>query len=710
MRNYSKRLLPFTITVLFLLTFMFTTVSPIIGNLKLGLDLKGGFEILYQVRPIDSGGKVTKGLLLATERTVEKRINISKVAEPDITIEGTDRIRVKIAGVSDQTKLRELIGQPAYLTFKDERGRTVLDGHDLSPNGAGIGYDNLNRAEVIVTFKDPDKLKRVTEANLDKPLSILMDDKVVSSPIVQTVINNGSSAISSRGLNEATEMKDLLNAGSLPAKLVEKQVSTVSPSLGEEALQKTLFAGYLASAAILLFMLVVYRLAGLVANLTITGFAYICFVFLDWMNAALTLSGIAGFILAIGMAVDANIITYERIKEELQDGKSLRSACRNGARASFSTIADAHLTTLIAALVLMTIGTNSVKGFAVVLMMTIIVSLFTNVYGSRFLLWLLLRKDAVRSPLWFDAGRIRRSSNQTRRLPNFVKWSRRCLIVSALVLAAGLVTIGSKGLNLGVDYQAGTRLELYIGHPFETNDITKILHEEIPSVGMKPVVKTGEKGMSAATTFSKPIPLAKLDAIEGKVKQQYGQQASKQESTVDPVIAEESVKKAVYAILIASGGVVLYTAIRFHYLYGIACIVALIHDILLPVALFSVFRLEVDLTFIAAMLTIVGYSLNDTIVIFDRIRRNMKKTAISSASELEALVNLSLRQTMRRSLYTVLTVFISTAGLLLFGGESIRLFSLALLFGLISGAYSSIFIAAQVWLMLYKRKYLFRKA
>lgn len=221
---------------------------------------------------------------------------------------------------------------------------------------------------------------------------------------------------------------------------------------------------------------------------------------------------------------------------------------------------------------------------------------------------------------------------------------------------------------------------------------------------MKPIVKYGENGIAAATTFQKPVPAAQLQALDAKLKAQYGSQAALQESTTDPAIAQEMVRKAASAIAVASLGIVAYTAIRFHYSIGLACIAALVHDILLPVALFSAFRLEIDLTFIAALLTIVGYSLNDTIVIFDRIRSNLKTAPPASFGELESLVDRSLWQTMKRSLYTVLTVFIAAAGLLWLGGESIRLFSLALLIGLVSGTYSSIFVAAQLWLAFVRRK------
>ncbi|NBD25016.1 protein translocase subunit SecF [Paenibacillus glycinis] len=703
MSKIIKSLLPFVLTVLFVLALMTSTLPRIVGNLKLGLDLQGGFDILYQVKPIDSEQQVTKPQLLATERMIEKRVNITKVSEPELTIEGADRIRVRIAGDGDQTKLRELIGRPAFLRIADEQDRVVLDGGDLLPNGADTGYDALNRPEVIVKFKDPAKLKRVTQDNLGKTLTFMMDDNVVSEAVVQAVVRDGVSAITSGDQDASTELKDLLNAGSLPARLIELQVDTISPGLGEEALQHTLLAGGIAAAAILAFMAAVYRLAGLAANLTIACFAYIGLVALDWMNASMTLSGIAGFVLAIGMAVDANIITYEKIREELREGKSLRSACRVGARASMATIVDAHVTTLIAALILMMFGDGSVKGFAVVLTMTIVVSLLTNVYGSRLFLRLLLRGDVFRSAGWFGV-RMAGNADQTARLPNLVKRRKRYLSFSALILVLGLAAILVRGLELGVDFKSGTRLELAIGVPFEAADVTTAIREVVPSVDMRPVIKSGHGSISSAvTTFGSTLSPSQLDSIEDKLRQLYGKQVTGQESTVDPVIAGETVKKAGYAVLMAAGAIVLYTALRFHYLYGIGCIVALAHDIFIPIALFSVFGLEIDLTFIAAILTIIGYSLNDTIVIFDRIRSKMRKERPTTTEQLEQLVNASLRQTLRRSVFTVLTVFIAALALFVMGGEGIRLFSLALLFGLACGTYSSIFIAAQIWMMLYKR-------
>lgn len=277
-------------------------------------------------------------------------------------------------------------------------------------------------------------------------------------------------------------------------------------------------------------------------------------------------------------------------------------------------------------------------------------------------------------------------------------------MLSGILLVLGLLSVAVFGLNLGVDFKSGTRVDLYIGKPFEVNDVEAIIKQEIPNVSFKPVTKQGNDGLSASTTFDTVVEQPLLVKLQEALKQKYGPQVSKAESTVNPVIAQELAQQAAIAVLIASVGIVLYIAIRFQFLFGIACIIALLHDVFIPISLFSVFRLEIDLTFIAAILTIVGYSINDTIVIFDRIRENLKIMKSKTVEDLEHLVNVSLWQTMARSINTVLTVFVVALAIALFGGEGIRNFSLALLFGLVSGTYSSIFIAAQIWVTLKKRE------
>ncbi|MGO0060278.1 protein translocase subunit SecF [Brevibacillus fluminis] len=287
---------------------------------------------------------------------------------------------------------------------------------------------------------------------------------------------------------------------------------------------------------------------------------------------------------------------------------------------------------------------------------------------------------------------------------DIVKNRRKFYALSGVILVVGLIIMMVFGLNLGVDFKAGTRLDLFIGKDFNTEDVHKIIEEKAPGYHASIVTKFGDKNQSATTRFDQKVPSKQLEDIETAMKAKYGNQVTKQESSVDPSIAKELAWKAGVALAIASVGIVIYIAFRFQFLFGIACIISLLHDAFIPIALFSVFRLEVDLTFIAAILTIVGYSINDTIVIFDRIRENLRTMKAKTPEDLEHLVNVSLWQTMRRSVFTVATVFFTALAIALLGGEGIRNFSLALIFGLVSGTYSSIFIAAQVWVTLKKRE------
>jgi len=393
----------FLIVVGSLATLLITTTVPVANKITLGLDLQGGFEILYEVEPLEENQQVTTELLQATAEMVEKRVNIGGVTEPDVTIELPNRIRVKIATQNaDQDKLRALIGKPAVLEFRNEAGQVLFRGADLAPGGASVGYDDLNRPLVVVKFKDADKLEQVTREYVGKLMPIYLDENLLTNPQIQQAISGGTATITGNyTVESAQELAGILNSGALPAKLIEKQVTSVGASLGAMALQKTIYAGYIGGALILFFMLVVYRLPGMIANITLAVFVYFCLVVLDWMDATLTLPGIAGFILSVGMAVDANIITTERIQEELRSGKTVLSAFRAGQRRSFITIIDGHVTTIIAAAVLFFFGSSAIQGFAVTLSMTIIVSLITNVFGSRFLLWLVIRANMFKKPAWY---------------------------------------------------------------------------------------------------------------------------------------------------------------------------------------------------------------------------------------------------------------------------------------------------------------------
>lgn len=398
----GKRMLVFILLVVLSLGAAGATSPTLFGKMRLGLDLKGGFEILYEASPIDGAGTVNKSSLLETARSLEKRVNAQGIAEPEITTEGANRIRVRVAGVTEEDKVRDMLKKPADLTFRGPDGTIEMRGDDFVPGGAKIQFDQAKRPIVEIKLKSAEKFGQVTGKLVGKPLSIYLDDRELSSPMVNQVINSDTAVIEGNyTYEEAKELADTINLGALPLKLEEKYTQSVGASLGQKSLEETVWAGTLASIIILLFMMALYRVPGLVASVAIIVYIWLLLVVFWLMNATLTLPGIAAFVLGIGMAVDANIITYERIKEELRNGKSILSATRAGSKSSFRTIMDANLTTIIAAAVLYFLGTGAIQGFALTLIFSILVSIFTNVFFSRILLQTLVRANVIKKPSLF---------------------------------------------------------------------------------------------------------------------------------------------------------------------------------------------------------------------------------------------------------------------------------------------------------------------
>ncbi|MBW7455460.1 protein translocase subunit SecD [Paenibacillus sepulcri] len=410
----NRRLLAFVLIVVVSVGVVAATSPMIIDKVRLGLDLKGGFEILYEAQPIEAGGKVTKESLTETAKSLEQRANATGVAEPDVTTEGSNRIRVKIAGVTDENKVRDILKKPAELTFRSARGcaddagycKVELQGNEFKQNGADIRQTNLNQYEISIKMKDKSKFAEITreisKLSPKNQLAIYLDDTELSAPNVAQEINSDEAVITGDYTREeATDLKNTINLGALPLKLTEKYTQSVGATLGKLSLQETLFAGALGTVLILLFMMIFYRLPGIIASVSIVVFIWLLLLCFNLINATLTLPGIAAFILGIGMAVDANIIMAERIKEEMRSGKSIMSSHKAGSKNSFRTIIDAHVTTGIAGIVLYFLGTGAVKGFAIILILTIIVSILSNVFISRFLLSLLIRSNLVKKPGYF---------------------------------------------------------------------------------------------------------------------------------------------------------------------------------------------------------------------------------------------------------------------------------------------------------------------
>jgi preprotein translocase subunit SecD len=398
----GKRFAAFLLVVVITFGIIGATSPWLLKNIRLGLDLRGGFEILYVAQPIEPGQAVTKELLTKTAQSVAERANKGGVAEPDVTTEGKDRIRVRLAGVSNQEQLRKILQEPAQLTFRSGAPdfKTVeMVGSDFVEGGASVGFDQANRPQVQIKVKDPNKFQEITKRLTGQPLAIYLDDKQLSAPIVNGEISGGVAVITGNyTLEEAKNIRDTINLGALPLKLTEKYTQSVGASLGQQSLKETGIASIIASVLILLFMLVFYRVPGIVACVALISFAWLLLLVTVLMHATLTLPGIAAFVLSVGIAVDSNIIMAERIKDEMRSGKSILSSLKAGSKHSFRTIIDAHVTTALAGIVLYIIGTGSIKGFALTLILSIVMNILTNVFYSRWLLHMLVRSNLAKKP------------------------------------------------------------------------------------------------------------------------------------------------------------------------------------------------------------------------------------------------------------------------------------------------------------------------
>ncbi|PYF08845.1 protein translocase subunit SecDF [Ureibacillus chungkukjangi] len=729
----KSRIFTFVLIAVVLFAAMGATVQGVLKDVKLGLDLQGGFEVLYKVETLHDDQEITKAIMTDTTTALSNRINQFGVSEPSIQVEGEDRIRVQLAGIDDQSSARELLSSTANLTFRDVNDNILLDGTDLKEGGAAATFDQQNSPIVTLTLKDAAKFaevtKQVSQMGIGQNLLVVWldfeegvdsyaaeaqkeDPKFVSAAAVDQVLNTTDVMISGNfTVQETKDFASVLNAGALPVKLTEIYSTSVGAQFGEQALNSTVFASVIGVLVIFIFMLFYYRLPGFVSIITLSVFTYLVLVVFNAINAVLTLPGIAALVLGIGMAVDANILTAERIREELRVGKSVKEAYQHGSKQSLSAIIDAQVTTLLAAAVLFFFGTSSVKGFATTLMISIVLSFITAVWLSRILIGLLINSGYFNSPALYGVrkSKIHDASEGLATLDlttnfdrlDFVRNRKKYYSFSIGILIVGAILIGIFKLNLGIDFSSGTRVEILADQQLTQEEVTEYV-EEIGFPAEK-IVISGEEQNTAVITYNEDLTQQEILDYKSTVLEDYGHEPSV--STVSPTVGQELVKNAMYALAIAALGIIIYVAFRFEWRMGIGAIASLVHDVFFMVAIFSVLRLEIDITFIAAILTIVGYSINDTIVTFDRIRENVdRKGKITTKEELAEIVNKSLRQTMGRSVNTVLTVIIVVVALLLFGAPAIQNFSIALLIGLITGMYSSICIAAQIWYSLKARE------
>lgn len=702
---------------------------PLFKNLKFGLDLQGGFEILYKVDSID-GSKMNSSKLTATYKTLSKRIDSLGVSEPEIILEGNDKIRVKLAGVTDPEQARTQLSTVATLSFRDTDDNLLMTSEVLKAGGAKVSQDSSGNPAVLLTVKDKDKFYEVTNKVKDYEKNMIViwldyngmtDSFAKEGSLCGTSGSNCLSAATvSQGFasdviiqgnfteDEVNNLVDLINSGSLPSKLSEISSKTVGASFGDDTLQKTLISGVIGVVLIGVILIAIYHFAGFVSTISMLLYTFLVFLVFWLVGGVLTLPGIAALVLGIGMSVDSNVITFARIKEELYKGKSLPLAFKEGVKCSFSAILDSNLTTLIVAIIMFIFGESSIKGFATMLIITVIVTMFTMVFLTRILLNLFVKtnyfNDKTKLFIGVNSEDIPNvnKNEKVKKVPfakvDFLKNRKLFAGVSAIIILVGAVTIGFCGLNLGIDYRAGSDITIAT----DKNLTKKQINGDLSELKLK----------SSDITIGDEETVIRIDsALDGdKVKEVNTYFEDKYDAKVNigvvsNVVQRELIKNAILSVLLALVGIILYVSFRFKFSYAVSGVVALLHDVLIMIALFGIFNIEVSSMFIAALLAIIGYSINDTIVTFDRIREKLKNEDESKLSydEFYDLCNTSIRETFGRTVNTTITTLIPVITLIILGSSEILSFNLAMLIGLIAGTYSTIFIATALFLTLEKK-------
>ena len=702
---------------------------PLFKGLKFGLDLQGGFEILYKAESID-GSNMTSEKLTATYKTLSKRINSLGVSEPEIIIEGSDRIRVKLAGVTNPEEARTQLSTVATLSFRDTEDNLLMTSDVLKAGGARIGQDEKGRPAVSLSVADKDKFYQVTSkisSQSNNMIVIWLDYNDLTDSFSKESKKCGSSG--SRCLSAATvkqgfasdviiegnftreevsNLVDLINSGSLPSKLTEVSSNTVGASFGDQTLKTTLIAGIIAIAAIMLILMVIYHFAGFVSSVSMMIYTFLVFGVFWIVGGVLTLPGIAALVLGIGMAVDSNVITFSRIKEELLKGKSLPTAFREGSKESFSAIIDSNVTTIIVAIIMFILGESSIKGFATMLIITVIVTMFTMVFLTRFLLKIFVKTNYFNDKIGLfinvkksdipDVEKNEKVKPNRFSKFNFFKHKRIAVSISLLIIIVGGVLIGTKGLNLGIDYKSGTSITI-VSDKKPSEDAIKSDLKELGYTANS-INKSDDE---ISVRIDKTLDGEKVKTVNSYFEEKY--QAKVNIGVVTNIVQKELIKNAILSVLIALLGIIIYVSIRFKWTYAVGGVVALVHDVAIMFALFAIFRFEVSSMFIAAVLAIIGYSINDTIVSFDRIRENLRNENDKKMTreKFEEICNRSIGETFTRTIYTTVTTILPVIILLILGSSGIFNFNMAMLFGLIAGTYSSIFIATMIFMLLEKK-------
>ncbi len=706
------------ILISFLVIFCVWVIHPLKDKINLGLDLQGGMFLTLQVDmsklPENIKPDVKSDIVDRTIEIIRKRIDQLGVKEPSISRQGADRIIVQLPGVTDRTRARKLIGRTAQLEFrlvsndanklkealagqipmgyelkKDEDGKdllvektAVMTGESLSD--AVLSRDNYGRSSVKLEFtaKGGTLFSNITGANVNRQLAVVLDGEIYSAPNIKERISGGSAEITgSFSIEEAKDLSTVLRTGALPAPIIFGEERTVGPLLGQDSIKSGVNATLIGGIAVILFMAIYYFIGGMLANVALVLNILIVLAALVIMKATLTLPGIAGIGLTIGMAVDANVLINERIREELLQGKSTRAAINNGYGRAFPAIFDSNVTTIIAAVLLVWLGSGPIRGFGLTLIIGLLASMFTSIVVTKLLIDMISlkwRKLPLKMMQLIPSTKI-----------DFIKIRWIPFTISIIFLVIGLSFFNHKGEdNYGIDFTGGAIQEFKFDKPIEMDSLRTAMED----IGLGDALIQQDK-KDPTIVILRTVENQADAMMEGFVQEFPDNKAQVMSiDSVGPVVGNLLKKNATMALALAMLAICLYIWIRFRdFVYGLAGLVALFHDVLIAVSVCALTNRPIDLLMVTAFLTVAGYSINDTVVIFDRIRENIRLRRKTSFKD---IINMSINQTLGRTLWTTVTTLCIVASLFFLGGKVLHNFAFIMLIGFISGIYSTIFIAS----------------
>lgn len=669
-------------------------------NIKLGLDLAGGVSITYQVEDENPTAEQMSDTIYKLQLRVEQYSTEASVYQ-----EGDDRISIEIPGVTDANQILDELGKPGSLEFQTSDGESVITGADVQTASVQSGQDDMGNAEysveLVLNDEGTQKFADATEANIGQPISIIYDGETISSPTVQSAITGGTAYITGNfTYEEADNLASTIRIGGLQLELKELRSNVVGAQLGEEAISTSLMAGAIGFGLVFIFMICVYYLPGLAAGIALVIYTELVLVILNAFNVTLTLPGIAGIVLSIGMAVDANVIIFARVREEMARGKSIKNALKAGFQKAMSAIIDGNVTTLIAAAVLWFMGSGTVKGFAQTLAIGIVVSMFTALVITRIIAFAFYAVGLRGEKLYYHPKKERQPIDFIGRKKYFFTLSIAVMLIGLGVLGYNY-SQGRGAFAYGLEFEGGTSTTVDFNKDYTINEIDQEIVPVVEEVTGDNNVQTQKvEGSNQVIIKTVALDLDQREALNQALVDNFQVDADTiTAENISSTVSSEMRQDAVVAVLTAAVFMLLYIWLRFKDIrFATSAVLALLHDVVVVILFYAVSRIAIGNTFIACILTIVGYSINATIVIFDRIREELRYQTRST--DLKLLVNKSVTETLTRSIYTNLTTFIMVAVLYILGVSSIREFALPLIVGIVWGAYSSVCITAALWYVM----------